>query len=204
MILQKNTPEALLTKDIDMMIGLSGYGGSGKDTVANYLVENYGYRRKAFADPIKDALIALNPYITPNIRLAELVEEYGWEVAKKGYSEARRLIQVMGTEVGREMFGERFWVDLCMDGLDGRDRVVFSDVRFVSEADDICLIGGSIWRIERSGVGPVNDHMSEIAMDSWDFDVLLRNVDTKQTLFNQVDIFMRQYGIHRVAPSISA
>ena len=187
-----------------MIIGVSGYGGSGKDTVAKYLVDNYGYHKAAFADPIKEALIKLNPYITPNIRLADLVEEYGWEMAKKGYPEARRLIQVMGTEIGREMFGERFWVEYCMENLEGQNKVVFSDVRFVSEAEEIWGMGGVVWRVERVGVGPVNDHLSEVALDKWDFDAILRNVDTKQVLFNQVDIWMKQYGIHRVPSTLSA
>jgi dephospho-CoA kinase len=39
-----------------MIIGLTGYAQSGKDTVANILVENYGYQRVAFADPIRALL----------------------------------------------------------------------------------------------------------------------------------------------------
>lgn len=187
-----------------MIIGLSGYGGSGKDTVAKYLVDNYGYKKAAFADPIKEALLKLNPYITPNIRLADIVDAYGWELAKKGYPEARRLIQVLGTEIGREMFGERFWVEYCLNELDSTEFVTFSDVRFVSEAEEINALGGVVWRIERVGVGPVNDHLSEVALDKWDFDAILRNVDTKEVLFGQVDVWMKQYGIHRVTSSLSA
>ena len=36
------------------IIAVSGFKGSGKDTLANYLIDNVGYRRVAFADPLKD------------------------------------------------------------------------------------------------------------------------------------------------------
>ena len=37
----------------EMIIGLSGYARSGKDTVAELLVLNYGFKRVAFADGIR-------------------------------------------------------------------------------------------------------------------------------------------------------
>lgn len=39
-----------------MIVCLSGFKGSGKDTVANYLIENYNAIRVAFADPLKDSV----------------------------------------------------------------------------------------------------------------------------------------------------
>lgn len=36
------------------IIALSGWRGSGKDTIADYLANNYGYKRIAFADKLKD------------------------------------------------------------------------------------------------------------------------------------------------------
>lgn len=38
------------------IIGLTGPSGSGKDTVADYLVEAYGFVKRSFADPIYEAL----------------------------------------------------------------------------------------------------------------------------------------------------
>jgi hypothetical protein len=37
------------------IIVLAGYRGSGKDTVADYLVSAFGYKKYAFADALKDA-----------------------------------------------------------------------------------------------------------------------------------------------------
>ena len=36
-----------------MILGLTGPPGSGKDTLADYLVEKYNFKRVAFADPIR-------------------------------------------------------------------------------------------------------------------------------------------------------
>ena len=36
-----------------MILGLTGPPGSGKDTLADHLVEKYNFKRVAFADPIR-------------------------------------------------------------------------------------------------------------------------------------------------------
>ena len=46
-----------------MIIGLSGYAQSGKDTIAEMLTMNYGFRRLAFADNIRKAIFKLNPIL---------------------------------------------------------------------------------------------------------------------------------------------
>ena len=93
-----------------MIIGLSGYAQSGKDTVAELLCLNYGYQRMAFADPMREALYRLNPSIVLNDTdyydkpLQTLVDEQGWDAVKQN-PDVRALLQRMGTEVGRQMFG---------------------------------------------------------------------------------------------------
>lgn len=37
-----------------LLLGLSGGRGSGKTTIANYLVEEYGYSKISFAEPVRD------------------------------------------------------------------------------------------------------------------------------------------------------
>ena len=37
-----------------MILGLAGPRGGGKDTLADYLVEDYSFKRIAFADPIRE------------------------------------------------------------------------------------------------------------------------------------------------------
>ena len=47
-----------------MIVGLSGYARSGKDTIADYLVENHGFIKLSFATPMRQALYNLDPEIT--------------------------------------------------------------------------------------------------------------------------------------------
>jgi hypothetical protein len=176
-----------------MIIGLSGYAQSGKDTVAELLCLNYGYHRVSFADPMREALMRLNPVINSQ-PLACLVDDYGWDVAKSN-PEVRRLLQVFGTEVGREMFGENFWVELAFK-QSPQERVVFTDVRFPNEAQAIIDKGGQVWRVQREGHKPVNLHASETAMDNWRFDDLILNHGSLDDLADEVFMLAKQKGIN--------
>jgi hypothetical protein len=118
-----------------MIIGLSGYARSGKDTVADWLCLNYGYTRLSFAQPMRDAIYTLNPMVEGGNRVADLVDEYGWDIAKSN-PEVRRLLQVFGTDVGRKQFGDNFWVQQAFDKIEGT-KIVFSDVR--THADESCF-----------------------------------------------------------------
>jgi hypothetical protein len=161
-----------------MIIGLSGYARSGKDTAADHLVEKYGFIRYSFAAPMKEAMYRLNPIVSSDsiglFRYKDLVDVYGLDQAKESVPEIRRLLQVFGTEVGRDMFGEDFWVTLALNSIDSPNAVI-SDVRFKNEAEAIKRAGGQIWRINRFGVGPVTNHASEIDLDNYDFDHLISN-----------------------------
>lgn len=168
-----------------MIIGLSGYAQSGKDTTAQFLVDE-GFERIAFADALRDALYALNPIITEwggTERVQDVIDRNGWDESKVTYSEIRQLLQRLGTEVGRNQFGPTFWVDIAFKKLtDPNGKYVFTDCRFAQEAQAIKDAGGQIWRITRDGTAPVNAHPSETALDDWDFDGRLFNNSTLASL----------------------
>ena len=173
-----------------MIIGLSGYARSGKDTVADHLVNTYGFTQKSFAAKMKEAIYTLNPIVHSDsigeFRYQSLVDVYGLDKVKEDYPEVRRLLQVFGTEVGRSMFGDNFWVDLTLNNLKSFHTVI-SDVRFKNEAEAIRKSGGQIWRVNRVGVGPVTGHVSEIDLDDYDFDFVLNNDTTIESLYAMAD-----------------
>lgn len=69
-----------------IIIGLAGQIASGKDTVANYIVEKYGGVSLSFSDPLRDILKrARLPIIRENFAwLAQsLVDKFGGDVISK-------------------------------------------------------------------------------------------------------------------------
>jgi hypothetical protein len=172
-------------------IALSGLARSGKDTVADYLVKNHGYVKMSFADPMREALYRLNPDIDVDgydMKLATAVDLLGWEQLKSASQGLRGLMQRMGTEVGREMFGEDFWVNQAFNKAKQHELVVFADCRFPNEARTVEDCGGVVWRIERPGISAANSHPSETALDSYDFDWIALNDSTLENLWKSVDM----------------
>ena len=181
-----------------MVIGLSGYARSGKDTAADRLVSKHGFSQYSFAAPMKEAMYILNPIVGSDgigpFKYKNLVDTYGLDKAKESYPEIRRLLQVFGTEVGRSMFGENFWVDLTLNNIKEKHAVI-SDVRFKNEADAIKKAGGQVWRINRHGVGPVTDHSSEIDLDDYNFDHIIDNDYSVMDLHNVIDMLLSKQNV---------
>jgi hypothetical protein len=166
-----------------MLIGLAGYARSGKDTLADYLVVFHDYKKVAFAEPMREALVRLNPTIeVGNFKLAKLataVNVFGWEELKGMSPDIRGLMQRLGTEVGREMFGQNFWVEQTMKRVaEISGNCVVSDVRYPNEAQAIRDAGGIVIKIDRQGVKAANEHSSENALADFEFDIVLRNDGT--------------------------
>lgn len=167
------------------LIGLSGYARSGKNTVADVLTNEIEFVQISFADPMRDALYALNPIVGRHsalpTRLQDVINHFGWGNYKSTVwgPEIRELMQRLGTDVARKQWGEDFWVKAAMNKATQYPNVVFTDVRFKNEADAIRELGGEVWRVRRPGIFPANNHVSETDMDDYEFD---RYVDNNGTL----------------------
>ena len=181
-----------------MIIGLSGYAQSGKDTVANILVEKYGYTRIAFADPIRELLYEMDPPVPMGVGsekhvvgLQNFIDVYGWDEAKQN-SIVRSMLQNLGVGA-RKVFGDSFWVYQALSDVAPQDKVVVSDVRFTNEAEFIQQFNGQIWRVKRLGTEAVNNHVSESEMDGYPVDQIFVNNGTIEDLQVLVQTRMRSY-----------
>lgn len=186
------------------VVGLVGFARTGKDSVADYLVEQHGFKRISSADFLRDLAYAINPLVVdPSgmlwgdlVRLADLVDRIGWDRAKVENSEVRRLLQAIGTEGCRNLFGADCWIDLTVKAIKaepGQDFVV-TDVRFPNEAAAVrTVLGGQTWRIARPGVGPLNDHPSEMQVLATPADQLLVNDADLESLYARVDGALAAY-----------
>jgi hypothetical protein len=173
-----------------MHIALMGRARSGKDTLASYLVEKHGYTRVAFADPLKEMALSVDPLIStfPDmapVRLSRLVADVGWEYAKDHYPEVRRILQNLGQTVRGEIPG--YWVGRAMRrilAIDGP--VVVSDCRYPDEAAALMSAGFTSVRLVRPGVETMA-HESERALSSWFSDHVIYNGGMIADMYPKVD-----------------
>lgn len=175
------------------VIGLSGYARSGKDEAAKILVNEYGFKRVAFADKLREVLYALDPIVTLGYvnfggkmfhvdslelwTVQKVINEFGWDGYKETEhgTEIRRLLQRLGTEAGRQTLWDSIWVDAALNGHNPNDRIVVTDCRFPNEAQAIKDMGGNIWRVTRRNNLPANSHASETSLDDWPWDEEIEN-----------------------------
>ena len=187
-------------KPDNFIIGVSGYARAGKDTIGDYLAENHGFTKFAFADKLRETVHTLNPIVgiqsgaVPFVRWQDVINDYGYDNYKEtDYgTEMRRLLQVMGTEVGREMISDTIWVDELNAA---KGRVVVTDLRFPNEYNKIKTLGGMVWRVDRAGTKPVNPHKSETAIDDKTWDAHFHNDGTLGDLYMAVEMVLDEYGI---------
>lgn len=132
-----------------MVVGIAGKAGSGKDTIARILNEAFSGKTEimSFARPVKDALEALDPIIQIDkneyVRLSGILDsskpwDTRWDEAKK-YPDVRALLQRMGTEVGRNIIDKDLWVNLLRREVlnSPSSLIVVPDMRFETEAECI-------------------------------------------------------------------
>lgn len=187
------------------LIGIGGALTAGKDTVADHLVDRHGWKKHFMSEPLNEALMTLNPVIDRLgdgrlIRYADLVNDVGYTSAKE-HPEVRRLLQYMGTEVGRKMIDEDVWVKIAGHSIDDsrllehRD-VIITGVRFKNELKMIRSRGGILLYVDRPGLPPApsSAHASENSLQPADFDVIVMNDGSLDDLFDKVDLELPSWG----------
>ena len=125
-----------------MRVAFIGKMMSGKTTSADYLVRNYGFTRLAFADPVKSIAAQMLNTLSMNIHQWEFAThpDNMWDYERiqreKGNPAVRKLLQLVGTELGRELVGyPNVWVDMLIQQIDEYEHVVVDDCRFPNEAE---------------------------------------------------------------------
>lgn len=173
------------------IIGITGFAQSGKDTLANFLVEKNGFERIAFADSMRNVLYATNPIIgllyedrfREVVRVRSVVDSIGWELSKTEYPEIRELLQRLGTEGGRDCLSEDIWIRTLFERAK-TNRLVIPDVRFENEVEAIHKMGGLIIRVNRKDFGPVNSHISETLCGGQD--IVVENNGDPENMYTKV------------------
>lgn len=120
-----------------IIIGLSGYARSGKDTIANKLVSDYGFHRIAFADNLKRNMnklmkeAVLSDLKENGTNIIKSIDDIDFEnpASSDIKEELRPYIIWLGEKV-REINGTYYWINKAIRvDASGYDRIVISDVR---------------------------------------------------------------------------
>lgn len=141
-----------------MIIGICGFIGSGKDTVADYLTNFHGFRRESFANTLKDAVSAVfgwdRTLLEGRTKEArewrEQVDIWWAERLNIPTLTPRSVLQYWGTEVCRRGFHDDIWIASLENKLrNSRDDIVISDCRFPNEIAAIKRAGGLVVWVKR-------------------------------------------------------
>ena len=199
-----------------MIIGIVGNIGEGKDTIADYLVNQHNFKRESFAGTLKDAVAAvfgwdrtlLEGQTKESREWREQVDQWWADKLRMPQLTPRLILQLWGTEVGRRSFHDDIWIASLENKLRnvGTD-VVISDCRFPNEFETIKNLGGIIIRVKRGPepewyqfvngalTGNIDDilmlkqygiHESEWAWYGLTVDHVLENNDTLDSLYAKV------------------
>jgi|TARA_B110000977_G_scaffold28272_1_gene36147 hypothetical protein len=179
-----------------MIIGICGLIGSGKDTVADILVQENNFKKLSFADKLKDGVSAVFGWDrvmlegnTEKSRAWREQEDTFWSNETGRTITPRLVLQEFGTDCMRNGFYDGIWVSLVKQEIqqNPNKNYVIPDVRFENEAKMLKSIGGDVWRIRRGPdpvwfrmyvdlqVEPTDVHKSEWAWANIAFDNVLDN-----------------------------
>jgi hypothetical protein len=145
-----------------MIISVSGLIGSGKDTVASYLVNHHGFKRMSFAESLKDAVSVVFSWdrelldgVTKSSREWREQQDEWWSNRLGMTITPRWVLQYWGTDVLRRHFHDSIWIASLEAKLaKTKDDVVITDSRFSNEIQAIKRNGGITTRVVR---GPEPD-----------------------------------------------
>jgi hypothetical protein len=169
------------------LIGITGAARTGKDTIAKHLSTQYGAHVYAFAYPIKAGVRAM---FNLDMRHTDgLLKET--PIDHLGGKSPRQLMQMLGTEFGRDMVSKSVWRDMAAETWkrcqEKGQSLVITDVRFENEADLIRELGGTVLHVKRDDAEPVARHCSESGVPAREGDVTVTNNDTIKALLHTVD-----------------
>ena len=145
-----------------MIVGIAGFIGSGKDTIADYLITFKGFKRMSYAGPLKDAVASIFNWDRELLEgttkysreWRDTVDTWWAERLNIPHLTPRFVLQQWGTEVGRRAFHDDIWIASVENKLRSiKDNIVISDCRFPNELRSIKNAGGVTIRVSR-GVNP--------------------------------------------------
>jgi hypothetical protein len=198
-----------------MIIGISGYSGSGKDLVGTIIQEISlnKWHIKKWAGKLKTIASILTGIPVENFEDQEfkktlLGPEWGTvkdiplnevpvfaDIQFNSLMTVRDFLQKLGTDAIRDSLHENTWVNATMIDYTAESNWIITDTRFPNEAEAIKKAGGIVVRINRPGVQPINPHPSETSLDDWNFDAVINNDGDVSDIVHKVGLLLYRHNI---------
>jgi len=199
-----------------MIIAISGLIGSGKDTVADYLVNLHEFRRESFAGNLKNAMCEIFGWDREMLEgrskssreWREQVDEWWATRLNIPHLTPRWILQHVGTDVIRGHFHDDMWLASLENKLRKTDDdIIISDVRFKNEVKMLKDLGAVCVEVTRGDrpawyqyaldddtkkLETLKVHRSEYDWIGTDFDATLDNNGTLDELYKQVEELIRR------------
>tara|TARA_B100000900_G_scaffold187981_1_gene159292 strand:+ start:125 stop:724 length:600 start_codon:yes stop_codon:yes gene_type:complete len=182
--------------NLPSIIALCGYKGSGKDTVANYLVDKYNYKHYKISDKLKEIIKILFDLSDNDL------EQKKEEVNDKWNTTPRRLMQFIGTDmfqyklqellpnINRDFWIKSLFTEDLMNKINNENyKIVISDLRFLHEYEIISnlYVSYSILKVKNNRIEQNDTHISENEFNEININGIIQNDSNLETLYNNID-----------------
>ena len=196
-ILNEFINKKLIFYNKDIIIGISGKLGSGKDTSCDILIQQFPYlSRYAFADRLKEVVSTLT-----RINRDYLNDQEGKRIIPIGFDKScGQLLQIIGEGLCDKISPD-LWVNCLLQDTKRDHAIVITDTRKIIEANAIKKKCGLLIRIngDPADIRKLNksnrdlNHSTEIELDDYQFDYIIENNGTIDDLKNKLNFIIYPY-----------
>jgi hypothetical protein len=173
---------------IPRLVAICGYKRSGKDTLAEFIVSNYGHKHVKVAEKLKKIT-----KMVFNFSDEQIESDTKEHVDPRWGISPRAAMQFIGTEMFQYKIQEllpdiqrNLWIKGIVEEIENSNSsVVISDLRFVHEYEELKKQNVFVIRVTRPMVVQHDNHPSETEFLKIPADLVVENSDI-QSMFNTI------------------
>jgi hypothetical protein len=175
------------------IIAVCGHKRCGKDTLAAYISQKYGYEHVKVSNKLKHVMGILFGFTDEQLEgsMKECIDDR-WGVSP------RQAMQFFGTEVMQfeiqkllPNVNRNFWIKSLIDEkLHQPKNYVISDIRFLHEYNELKKYDLSVIKINRPSAFTKDMHVSETEFNEIPHDLMIQNEGSMDEMFTMFDSYI--------------